>query len=201
MGKKYDLDLSKMEDEALVVLAQECGFRPAADEVVLRYHEPMGRLIAQKARQTSLTEADLQDAQQNSFFALLEAIVRYNTLEMAKPGGCRFRSYLHLVTVARFRDFVKQVCRVQNRYSCSAWMDEAEVAGPCSDPAEAAARLEALGRLNKSLDGLGENLRVLWHELAAGKSLRQIARDWGVSYDALKRLRRKLLKQIGTQLP
>lgn len=26
--KKYDLDLSRMEDEALVVLSQECAFRP-----------------------------------------------------------------------------------------------------------------------------------------------------------------------------
>jgi hypothetical protein len=34
--KKYDLDLSKIGDEEFVVLAQECGFRQAANELVLR---------------------------------------------------------------------------------------------------------------------------------------------------------------------
>src|SRR6516162_1796545 len=91
--KKYDLDLSKMGDEELVVLAQECEFRPASDELVLRYHEAIGRVISHKARRTPLSASDVEDARQNAFFALCEAVASYRTLEMVKPGGCRFRSY------------------------------------------------------------------------------------------------------------
>ena len=84
--KKYDLDLSRMADEALVILAQECAFRPATDEVLRRYYEPMSQLIAWKARFPWLA-ADLPDAQQNGVFAMLEAIAGYDTWEVAKPRG------------------------------------------------------------------------------------------------------------------
>jgi hypothetical protein len=65
-SKKYDLDLSKIGDEELVVLAQECGFRPAANELLVRYHQPMNRLIASQAWQTPLCEKDIEDAKQNA---------------------------------------------------------------------------------------------------------------------------------------
>jgi hypothetical protein len=100
--KKYDLELSKIGDEELVVLAQECGFRPATNELLRRHHSHMSRLIAYQAKQTPLAVHDLEDAQQNAVFALVEAIAGYNTLEMVKPSGCRFRTYGRLVTMRRF---------------------------------------------------------------------------------------------------
>jgi RNA polymerase sigma factor (sigma-70 family) len=215
-AKKYDLDLLKMGDEELVVLAQECEFRPAADELVLRYHEPIGRVIAHKARLTTLTARDVEDAQQNVFFALCEAIASYRTLEMAKPGGCRFRSYAGTVALARFWDFVKRVRRLQKRCHC-----RAELAGRdpaegiqrgsrlhalfvprqhCSDPTEAAARQEALRALNQALQSLDHPMQALWQQLAAGQKLRQIAQERGLSYDALKRQRRTLLSKLARVL-
>jgi hypothetical protein len=113
-AKKYDLDLSRMADEALVILAQECAFRPATDELLLRCYERMNLLVALKAKRLWLA-ADLPDAQQNAVFAILEAIAGYNTLEAAKPRGCRFRTYLRRVVLARFGDFVRQVRRLQRR--------------------------------------------------------------------------------------
>jgi RNA polymerase sigma factor (sigma-70 family) len=210
--KKYDLNLSTLASEELVVLAQECGYRPAANELVLRYHAPMGLLIARKARQTPLTETDIQDAQQSAVFALFEAIAGFNTLEMVKAGGCRFRTFAALVTLRRFWDFVKHVRRVQKRYrgSMSANGDAAPECPlesslghatnlrtkPVCDPAEAAARHEAVGRLDEALERCPEHMRRLWQEMAAGKTLRQIAQDRGVPYDALKRQRRKLLARL-----
>ena len=114
-AKRYDLDLSRMGDEALVILAQECAFRPATDELVLRYYERMNPLIARKARGLGLT-ADLPDAQQNAVFAILEAIAGYDTLEAARPRGCSFRTYLGRVVLARFGDFVRQLRRLRRQW-------------------------------------------------------------------------------------
>jgi len=54
--------------------------------------------------------------------------------------------------------------------------------------------------LAAAVEGSDDELRALWHELAAGKSLRQIARQRGVDYDALKRQRRKLLAALKSKL-
>ena len=205
-ARKYDLDLSRMGDEALVILAQECAFRPATDELVLRYYEKMSQLIARKANRLGLA-ADLPDAQQNAVFAMLEAIAGYHTLEVAKPRGCRFRTYLGRVVLARFGDFVRKLRRLQ-RPCCplhEAGEGLAAGRGRCpgsrtSDPVEALARREAMARLHQALEGLDEALRGLWRELADGKRLRQIARERGVSYDRLKRQRRRLLARLAAQL-
>ena len=204
--KKYDLDLSRMGDEALVILAQECAFRPATDEVLRRYYEPMSQLIAWKARFPWLA-ADLPDAQQNAVFAMLEAIAGYHTLEAAKPRGCRFRTYLGRVVLARFGDFVRKLRRLQR--PCCGLHEAGETPAACQgrcpgcrkgDPVEVLARREARARLHQALEGLDEALRRLWRELADGKSLRQIAREQGVSYDRLKRQRRRLLARLAAQL-
>jgi DNA-directed RNA polymerase specialized sigma24 family protein len=196
-----------MASEELVVLAQECGYRPAADVLLLRYYLPMSQLIARTARKTSLTEPDIQDAQQRAVFALLEAIAEYDTLEMVKRGGCRFRSFAGVVTLRRFWDFVKHVCRVRKRYGGAlsarddALTPDAFKSGarpalclwsPC-DPAEAAARKEMLNKLEEALQRCPEEMRCLWEDLAAGKTLRQISQERDLPYDTLKRQRRKLL--------
>jgi RNA polymerase sigma factor (sigma-70 family) len=205
-AKKYDLDLAQMADEALVILVQECTFQPAADELVLRYYERMNQLIALRLRYRWIA-ADVQDAQQNGVFAILEAIAGYDTREVAKPRGCRFRTFVRLVVTARCYDFVKQVRRVQ-RHSCHLQeAGERLAAGqgrcpvcPTSDPVEALARREAMARLHQALERLDEALRRLWWELVNGKKLPQIAREQGVSYDRMKRQRRRLLAQLATQL-
>ena len=205
-AKKYDLDLSRMGDEALVILAQECAFRPATDELVRRYYERMRQLIAWKGRGLGLS-ADLPDAQQNAVFAMLEAIAGYHTLEAAKPRGCRFRAFLGRVVLARFGDFVRKLRRLQR--PCCGLHEAGETPAACQgrcpgcrkgDPVEVLARREARARLHQALEGLDEALRRLWRELADGKRLKQIAREQGVSYDRLKRQRRRLLARLAAQL-
>jgi RNA polymerase sigma factor (sigma-70 family) len=203
-AKRYDLDLSKMASEELVVLAQECGYRPAANALLLRYHALMSELIAQKARQTSLNQMDIQDAQQSAVFALLEAIAEYDTLEMVKRGGCRFRSFAGLVTLRRFWNHVRQAFRLRKRYGRALGASDdaaasarfAAVLRSHCDPAEAAAHQEALERLEQAVQRCPEELRRLWAEMQAGKTLRQIAQERDVPYDALKRQRRKLLARL-----
>jgi RNA polymerase sigma factor (sigma-70 family) len=215
IAKKYDLELSKMGDEELVVLARECGYRPAVDELVVRYEEWKNRWITFQARSIRLSAADLEDAQQNAVFSVLEAISTYKTQQMNRPGGCRFRSFLKIVLTGRFRDFVKHLKRVECHFDRSAqashdpdckdglpnkkrmpqaWIEKR------SDPADAAVWQEALARLNTVLENLDENVLRLWKALAAGTHLRQIARDLGVSYDSAKRRRRRLLAELASQL-
>jgi RNA polymerase sigma factor (sigma-70 family) len=205
-AKRYDLDLSRMGDEALVILAQECAFRPATDELVRRYFERMSQLIARKARGLGLA-SDLPDAQQNAVFAMLEAIASYHTLEVAKPRGCRFRTFLGMVVLARFGDFVRQLRRLQR--PCCGLHEAGERPAVCQgwcpgsregDPVEALARREAMARLHQALEDLDEALRGLWQELADGKRMRQIAREQGVSYERLKRQRRRLLARLAALL-
>jgi RNA polymerase sigma factor (sigma-70 family) len=166
----------------------------------------MSQLIAWKARFPWLA-ADLPDAQQNAVFAILEAIAGYHTLEVAKPRGCRFRTFLGRVVLARFGDFVRKLRRLQRPCCGLHEAGEALAAGQgrrpgcrTSDPVEALARREARARLQHALERLDEALRGLWRELADGKRLRQIARERGVSYDRLKRQRRRLLARLAAQL-
>ena len=138
--KPYDLDLTQMADEALVILVQECTFQPATDELLLRYYQRMKPLIAVLMRQRRLA-AKVPDAQQNGVFAILEAMAVYDTREVAKPRGCSFRTFVRLVVRARCCDFVKQVRRAEKR---SRRLDECRAEGG-SDPVEVLAQQEERG--------------------------------------------------------
>jgi RNA polymerase sigma factor (sigma-70 family) len=214
--KAYDLDLSRMGDEELVVLAQECGYLPAANELILRYHEWKDRLIAQKARRTRLTAADVQDAQQNAFFALREAINRYDTEAFVRPNGCSFRTFLRLVITSRFQDFVKHCGRTERHFDRHAsdtgaletGTGEGDLRGgrrnglgsDLNDPAAAVEWQEALSRLEQALARLGEEARRMWELLATGMRVQALAKELGVSYDTAKRLRQRLLADLKAQL-
>jgi RNA polymerase sigma factor (sigma-70 family) len=193
--KKYDLDLAQLADEALVILVQECTFQPATDELVLRYYERMNQLIALRIRHLR-NAADVQDAQQNGVFAILEAIAGYDTLELAKPRGCSFRTFVRLVVTARCCDFVKHVRRTEKRYRR---LDECR-AERGSDLVQALAQQEETARLHCALERLDEPIRRLWHELASGKKMPQIAREQGIAYDRVKRQRQRLLAQLAAAL-
>jgi RNA polymerase sigma factor (sigma-70 family) len=191
--KKYDLDLTQMADEALVILIQECIFQPAADELVLRYYQRMNTLIALLIRQRRIV-VEVQDAQQNGVFAILEAIAGYDTWEVAKPRGCSFRTFVRMVVTARCYDFVKQVRRAEKRYRR---LDERRSEQE-SDPVEALVQQEETARLHGALERLEEPLRRLWQELTCGKKPPQIAREQGISYDRVKR--QQLLAQLAAAL-
>src|SRR5262245_23568683 len=98
----YDLDTTRIEDEPLVVLARECGYSPAHDELLRRGHAQAVRLITHLAAHIGLQDADCKDAQQEAVLWTFEAIQRYRTQEQGRAGGCQFRSFLHRVLKARF---------------------------------------------------------------------------------------------------
>src|SRR5262245_53085207 len=112
----YDLDMTQLEDEQLVELAQQCGYLPARDELICRFLGLAAYLVGRYASWNGLQEADSQDARQDAVLWILEAIRRYRTDESVKPDGCHFRSFLHRVITSRLVDFHRHL-RLRNHSS------------------------------------------------------------------------------------
>src|SRR5262249_61094154 len=73
----YDLDMTRLEDEQLVVLAAECDYRPARDELIRRSLPLTERLVGGHAAHSGLQEADRQDPQQDAVLSILAGIRRH----------------------------------------------------------------------------------------------------------------------------
>jgi RNA polymerase sigma factor (sigma-70 family) len=138
-------------------------------------------------------------------FWTIEAIKKYDTRQIGKPQGCSFRSFIHRVLIARFKDFAKHLRRVEHRYDRSAPCGDE---GPfksdadCNlyDPAIIAEARESMNRLRETLMCLDSESERMWRLLAEGNSLRTIAAQIGISYDSAKRRRRKLIEQLKLRL-
>jgi RNA polymerase sigma factor (sigma-70 family) len=207
--RKYDLDLSQMEDEELVVLAREWGYRPARDELIHRCLGLATRIVGQHASRWRLQEADRQDAQQDAVLWIVEAINQYRTSEYITPGGCHFRSFLYRVLAARFIDFLRHRDYLRRRFPPTAvvfllgrhTVDGRRHRG--SQEGEVSARVEEgelRSRLAQELDQVGAVDRLLWDLLAAGTPLKRAALALNLSYDAVKRRRQKLIVHLRISL-
>jgi RNA polymerase sigma factor (sigma-70 family) len=207
--------LTELADEQLVALAAKCGHLPARDELIRRSLPLTEWLIRRHAARSGLQEADRQDAQQDAVLWLVEAIGHYRAEEQAKPGGCQFRSFLYRVLAARFIDFLRRRRRLRSHFPQAG----AEPAGPAqggdgrhpgdragppgggsADPVRGAEEGELRARLLGELARLGGPAHGLWELLAGGASLREVARVLNLSYDAVKRRRRKLFAQLRASL-
>jgi RNA polymerase sigma factor (sigma-70 family) len=207
-GLRYDLDLDRLADEALVVLAQECDYRPAGDALLERYHAWAGRLVSRRASRSRLQSADVEDARQNAVLSLAEAIRCYDTFQLGRRGGYQFRAFLVRVVGARYLDFLRRLRRLGQRYKSAAELAKAlepahrggHALRDVGDPVGAAERQEEQVRLEQALCRLDEVARSLWERLATGTPLRDAARDLGLSYYAARRARRRLLAELTAQL-
>jgi RNA polymerase sigma factor (sigma-70 family) len=208
------LDLSKLGDEELIVLAQECQFLPARQELLTRYYDWMKRQIVGHARRVGLGRDDMEDAQAEGVASLFEAIAKYDTLQLGRKTACSFRGFVRMVLQARFRDFLKKLWRVRRRQrpsSGGAALEEA-VHGPLTqtdssppwreagDPVQVVEWREQLERLQAALGQLDERSQLLWKRLAAGASLQELAAELEVSYDRVRRWRQQMLADLGTRL-
>jgi RNA polymerase sigma factor (sigma-70 family) len=207
----YDLDMTRLEDEQLVELAQVCRFRPARDELIYRCLRLARQLVGHHAPGSRLQEADSEDAAQDAVLWILEAIERYRTAESVKPDGCHFRSFVHRVLASRLVDSFRHH-RLRTfeplvgneaaglRQDLDRPRDDDRPTPDGLDPLASAERDEAQARLRRALARLGEADRRLWDLLAAGTPLRQVAAALGMSYDGAKRRRRKLLARLKSSL-
>jgi RNA polymerase sigma factor (sigma-70 family) len=211
-ARPYDLDLSRLRDEELVVLAQECDYQAAAHALLARHHPWVNDLIARKAGPTRVGAADLEDARQEAVFWMLEGIAQYDTRELARPRGCRFRTFLYTLVGSRFIDFARRLWRQSRLDRQARWVGPQAQLGSIGatresgfrldqdNPASALVWQENRLRLESALDHLGEEARRLWDRLTSGMPLRDIAREQGLSYPQAKRQRRHLLAHLVAQL-
>jgi RNA polymerase sigma factor (sigma-70 family) len=210
----YDLDMARLDDEQLVLLVQECGYIPARDELIARCSGLKDRLIHRRATRSGLQEADRMDAQQDAVLWILEAIREYNTGQHVMPRGCRFRTFLCQVLLARFIDFLRRQHRRQARLRLGGYTFGALSSPPApqrdgssaapescgGEPQRGIERDELMARLHQELDRLGGRARELWDLLSGGMRLREVAAVLDVSYDAAKRQRRKLIDHLSACL-
>jgi RNA polymerase sigma factor (sigma-70 family) len=190
-------------------MAKECDYQPAADALMDRHGHGVSALIARRMRQARLGAADVEDAKQEGWFWMREAIERFDTRELARPKGCRFRTILQTVIGSRVIDFARSIWRRQSHFEeMTGVLDPADIptavirlgrprADGChDDPLAALLWQETLLRLQLALDGLGTKARALWQLLASGMDLRDIARQLGISYQQVRGQRQQLLAKL-----
>lgn len=198
-------DMALVDDEALIVLARECGYAPARDEIMVRYSPQTERLIQWLARTGGVNPSDVDDARQNAVFWTVEAITKFDSEQEGRERRCSFHSFLHRVLVARFKDFARKVHRQQRRHRLSADTSEDEdsistLAFDPTSPQAIAEAEEAAKALQAAIEQLDDQARQIWLRLCEGVGLREIAGELGISYDAAKRRRRKLLAELKSRL-
>ncbi len=193
------LEMALVDDEALIVLAKECDYSPARDEILLRYSPHTERLIQWLARSTEFGSTDVEDARQNAIFWTVEAIKKFDTDQSGRERRCSFYSFLYRVLVARFKDFSKQVRRLERRRRLSSDGEDEHSSHLFCDPVDPATLVEAEETarwLQSAVAELDEECQQIWRRLCEGINLREIAAELGMSYDSAKRRRRKLIEKL-----
>ena len=204
---RYDLDLTCLEDEHLVVLAQECGSGSARDELIRRFLCFSRELVGRYAARARLQEADRQDVLQDAVLWIMEAIARYRTGEFVRSGGCHFRSFLQRVLATRFIDALRHRRHLRahfplveadtlNRSKDSDCRRHRGATGGGAGPLGDVEGRELGACLDREVGRFEEADRRLWDLVAAGAPLRRAAAVIGVSYERVKRRWRKLIAHL-----
>ena len=211
----YDLNMSRVTDEALVVLAKECHFRPAEKELLLRYRAWCNRLVVRLGRRRGLSLHEIEDAAQDAVFSIFKAVERYDTDQLGRVRGCSFQAFAGRVVTDRFKDFVKKLYRVKIRYGRSLQTFERntvsteidceskrQIACPkkCNDPVHMSQRREMDTEVRSFLDDRDAAASQFMKHLLSGVPLREASERVGYSYDKGKRMRRSLRGQIARRL-
>jgi RNA polymerase sigma factor (sigma-70 family) len=191
------LDLPHTCDEVLLLLAREAHCQPARDELTWRYWHQFKTNLPRWVRGYRLTSWELEDAHQQAFFWIQEAVRAFDPRQLSLPRGSSFQTFLKRVFRLRLADFLRALRRNKKRFPLVAEPDhwpkrllrEQYLASP-GHPEELHLQLEQVLRL------LDPSARALWHELSDGKRLRDLPKVLGVSYRTLKRRWRKLREQL-----
>jgi RNA polymerase sigma factor (sigma-70 family) len=208
--------MTRLDDEPLVVLAAECDYRPARDELIRRVLPVADRLVGRYAASTGLQEADHQDARQDAVLWVLEAAGRFRHRigKDVRSAGCPFRTFLRRVVSARLVDFLRHRGRLRRHFPLAevALLDRNEgsdrrrhhsdpgTGGSAAMPEREVEEGELRAFLQRELGGFSEIDRTLWDLLAAGTPLRQVAQALNLSYHQVKRHRQKLIARLRSSL-
>jgi RNA polymerase sigma factor (sigma-70 family) len=191
----YDLDLSKMDIDALVTLALEVRYPPARQELVRRSEDWKDNHIGILASHTPLSPEDSADARQQGVLWVEETLRTYALAEMDRPHGCHIRAWLEQVVTHRFADFLRAWRRNEKHLDRSRTAaDTLDSAGNplplskdggtsgsgVSEPEAVARRHEWDARLAQALAELDPQLRRVWSLMCDGKCLPEVGEALGI---------------------
>ena len=193
----WSLDLPNTCDEVLLLLAREAHCQPARDELTCRYWHLFKTDLPRWARSHRLTFWELEDAHQQAFFWIQEAVRAFNPTQLSLPQGSSFQTFLKRVVRLRLSDFLRSLRRNKKRFrpveDPDGWpqtlLREKDLT---SDGHQEELHLH----LEKTLSLLDPPTRALWQELSKGKRLGDLPKLLGVSYRTLKRRWRNLREQL-----
>jgi RNA polymerase sigma factor (sigma-70 family) len=196
-GTGWVLDERNTCDEVLLLLAREADCQPARTELTCRYWCQFKIHLRRWAICGRLVSGELDDAQQEAFFWIQEAIRSFNPAQLSRPCGSSFQTFLKSVFRVRLLDFSRSVQRNKERFRSAGepdhWSRNRRVANSC---ASAGQREEENLQLEQAVNLLAPELRTLWHELRQGKRLCDLPELLSVSYRTLKRRWREMREQL-----
>jgi RNA polymerase sigma factor (sigma-70 family) len=188
--------LPATSDEALAMLANE-GDGAAVAELLQRYYGWTASLVARYARRWQLRRVDIEDAQQDCVFWILEAVRRYGAAR-SKTRLCRFHSFAHFVVTSRLRDAGRRARRYARREFHS--IGGFDASSQTSRPDVAAQRRETLVRLRGVLNRLDRSDRQLWQLLVDHVPMSRVARELHIPYHLARRRRRALFRRVRKEM-
>ena len=207
--------LPELTDEELVLAAREAESRWAVETLVDRYYGRVYGLVRLWAHSTGLKPEDIEDAVQDSFFALEPAIAHFDPSRSTGEYSACFRKFFRKLVLDRFRNFVKARSLAGRRERALGNQDVVEgcdcpplvildgipsaICG-VSSPVRATIWNEALARLEQRLQELSLSERSLWELLGSGKRRCVIAEELGISNEAVKQRRQRLFTKLRASL-
>jgi RNA polymerase sigma factor (sigma-70 family) len=190
------LDTDNTSDEVLLLLGREGRCRAAADELTRRYWRHAHVNLARQPLSCALSAWDLEDARQQAYFWIQEAMQAFDFGQLARPRGSSFRTFVNSVFRRRLLDFRRRLRRNQRRH---------QPVRPHNEFLEDRRRDHGSDHntnrdLQDALRRLDAPARALWTELCQGKRLVDLADALDVSYRTLKRRWRVLREQLAAAL-
>jgi DNA-directed RNA polymerase specialized sigma24 family protein len=184
-------------DEVLLLLAREGCQQPAGAALTRRHWHRLRAELARCPASRGLSPWDLEDAQQQAYFWIQEAILAFDAGQLIMPRGSSFRTFLHRVVRLRLLDFRRAVRRNNSHFQTVGQIDD------FSDPVHGDAGLAASASSEDFKAALEDALplrdpltRALWKELCQGKRLLDLPKVLDVSYRTLKRRWRSLREHL-----
>jgi DNA-directed RNA polymerase specialized sigma24 family protein len=191
------VDLVNTCDEVLLLLAREAHCQAAPDELTCRYWQLFKTDLPHWVRRHRLTSWELEDAHQQAFFWIQEAMRAVDPVQLSLPRGSSFQTFLNRIFRLRLLDFLRSLRRNRRRFRPVEVPDDWASEAPRANNLACKGRREALLlQLENALSLLDSASRALWHELSQGKRLCDLPHVLGISYRTLKRRWRKLREQL-----
>jgi DNA-directed RNA polymerase specialized sigma24 family protein len=189
------LDTDNTSDEVLLLLGREGRCRAAADALTRRYWYHAQDNLARRPMSDGLSSWDLEDARQQAYFWIQEAVRAFDFGQLARPRGSSFRTFVNGVFRRRLLDFRRALRRNRRRHqSVDPLKEVLEDNRRDNDGGD----LSGHGDLRDALRRLDAPARALWSHLCRGKRLVDLPAVLAVSYRTLKRRWRVLREQLAS---